>query len=256
MGMNSCYYPGMPTHVVRRGECVETIAYANGLAWQALWDHDQNSSLRELRSDPQELVAGDELFVPEREVESVDVATGQRHKVRLKGIPSKVKLRFLDEHGEPRTGPYELEVAGRVLEGELADGWIEHSVMPDIPFALVRVERPASDTAAVDEDADLDDTGAEADAPPATDDSEPGEPTEPDWEEHRIQLGHLDPIDTIEGIQGRLLNLGYYEGSLDGIEGPVLELAVVMFQADHDLTPSGIIDDQTRAELGELATPP
>ncbi|MCA9706378.1 MAG: peptidoglycan-binding protein [Myxococcales bacterium] len=246
----------MPTHVVRQGECVESIAFARGLAWETVWQHANNEGLRALRQAPTELLPGDELFVPERQPKEVACSTEARHRFRRKGVPSRIEVRFLDARGEPRTGPFELEVAGVVTTGELADGWVREWIMPDVREATVRIRpeamtviEPPEEDALVDEFDDRPGGGSsqEQGAPPA--DEAVGEP-EP-WEEHHVRLGHLDPIDALTGVQGRLANLGFYDGPIDGKESDLLELAIASFQDAHDLDPTGVLDDDTKAALDE-----
>jgi N-acetylmuramoyl-L-alanine amidase len=56
-----------------------------------------------------------------------------------------------------------------------------------------------------------------------------------DEQVHEGMLGHLDPIDTISGVQARLNNLDYNCGDEDGILGVMTRNAIRNFQADNDL---------------------
>ena len=64
-----------------------------------------------------------------------------------------------------------------------------------------------------------------------------------------LQLGALDPVDELSGVQSRLANLGYYNGPVDGAQNDDLSLAVARFQGDEKLAVSGDIDDDTRDAL-------
>ena len=67
-----------------------------------------------------------------------------------------------------------------------------------------------------------------------------------------VQLGHMDPLDELAGIQKRLHNIGYDCGALDGEMGPKTKAALQLFQFDHDLSKSGIADQPTKDKLKEL----
>lgn len=208
----------MSDYTVRQGDCIESIAHAQGLPWEALWDHAKNASLRELRKVHTALAPGDVVFVPERVAKEVACATSQRHTFRAKGVPSCLRVRFLDHLGAPRAASYVLVLAGRRESGTLDDGWVDHPVMPDVKGAVIELRWQ--------------------------------EDGQEQLEEHAIALGHLDPLDTTTGVKARLFNLGYYHGAIDDEAGETLELAVVEFQLDHDLDPLGVVDDATRQALG------
>ena len=64
----------------------------------------------------------------------------------------------------------------------------------------------------------------------------------------RLKLGDLPPMETPHGIRLRLKNLGYYrivEGQTEGAEID----AIKAFQRDQGLTPTGKLDDETRARI-------
>jgi peptidoglycan hydrolase-like protein with peptidoglycan-binding domain len=60
----------------------------------------------------------------------------------------------------------------------------------------------------------------------------------------------VDNPNTLE-IQSHLQALGYYQGSIDGIYGPLTARAVGDFQADRGLVVDGIAGSQTMAALGQ-----
>jgi len=54
----------------------------------------------------------------------------------------------------------------------------------------------------------------------------------------------------VVALQQKLRQLGYYMGKIDGIFGPLTESAVLRFQRDHGIHPTGVVDLQTRSALG------
>jgi N-acetylmuramoyl-L-alanine amidase len=68
-------------------------------------------------------------------------------------------------------------------------------------------------------------------------------------EVYLLELGGMDPISSATGVQGRLNNLGFYCGPVDGIIGPHTRGAISEFQASQNLTVTGQMDDDTRKAL-------
>jgi hypothetical protein len=64
-----------------------------------------------------------------------------------------------------------------------------------------------------------------------------------------VQLGHLDPVHELSGIQARLNNLGFHAGPVDGIDGPLTQDAIKAFQERQGLVVDGIAGPQTQARL-------
>ena len=53
-------------HVVRQGECIESIAHDHGLFWPTVWNHPKNRELRQRCAAPNVLAPGDTVAVPEK----------------------------------------------------------------------------------------------------------------------------------------------------------------------------------------------
>ncbi|PSN18390.1 hypothetical protein C7271_12745 [filamentous cyanobacterium CCP5] len=68
-----------------------------------------------------------------------------------------------------------------------------------------------------------------------------------------LQLGSQGP--SVQQLQARLMQLGYYDGPVDGFFGPATQSAVRAFQSDQALEANGIVRDQTWAELIVATTP-
>lgn len=204
-------HPSRAAHVVRQGECVESIAEGSGHFWVTLWDHPDNAALRRERKDPNVLEPGDVVVVPPLEIKKVDLATSRVHRFRRKGVPSRLRVRFLEE-GEPLAHrEYVIEVDGRTLTGETdGDGRIDQPIPPRAGTAVVTI----------------------------------GE------ERYTFALGSVDPIETIEGAAQRLHNLGY-DCPAEAKEVSEMRGALRELQHAHDLPVTGELDDATRAALRE-----
>ncbi len=205
----------MPTHKVKQGECVESIAALEGFHWKTVWDHGENSELRRERVSPNLLHPGDELFIPDKTLKEDDAATEARHRYRLKGVPAVLKVRLLN-NGEPRRSEkWTAVVDGKIQSGATdGDGLAQIRVHPRTRYVKLTLESGV---------------------------------------EYRLQLRDLDPLETVSGVQARLNNLGYESGTVDGIQGPITTGAVKRFQADHPpLEVDGIVGPKTRAKLKEV----
>jgi hypothetical protein len=69
---------------------------------------------------------------------------------------------------------------------------------------------------------------------------------------------NIAPADsaTVQAVQTRLLNLGYYNGSIDGVFGPSTRDAVAKFQIANQLNVTGSLSSDTLQSLGlPQATP-
>lgn len=61
---------------------------------------------------------------------------------------------------------------------------------------------------------------------------------------------NLDPGQVIANVQSELQQSGYYQGDLDGLFGPMTRQALLNFQSDNGLAPTGEIDEPTLNALG------
>lgn len=206
---------GQSGYVVRAGDCIESIAYKHGLFWETIWNHPNNQELRAANRDPNALLPGDRVFVPEIQSKKEAGETKLRHRFRRKGVPSKLRIAFKDEDDKPRAGiPYVLEIDGVLISGKTNDaGVVEHSISPDAKTGKLILK------------------------------------CEDGKEEYELKLGHIDPIDEVSGVKERLTNLGFECGPWDGEFGPVLEEAIRAFQKKYGLTITGELDEQTLQTL-------
>ncbi len=56
-------------------------------------------------------------------------------------------------------------------------------------------------------------------------------------------------LDTVDGRQGALKELGYYKGDIDGLWGPGSKGALITFQEDHNLAADGIWGKRSEAAV-------
>ncbi len=213
----------MFVHRVAQGECFASIAHRYGYPDAAtLFDHPDNADLKELRKTPYVLRAGDQIVIPEREEKWQEgCATGRLHTFRAK-VP-KVMVRW--HLHEPQGGApladtkYLLRIAGVAdIEGTTdGDGLVEEEVPPNAQSAELFLFIG----------------GAETEAQALV---------------LRVDIGHLDPIDEMSGVQARLNNVGF-RCAVTGALDEDTRRALAAFQEHEGLDATGDVDDATRDKL-------
>jgi Putative peptidoglycan binding domain/LysM domain len=202
-------------YTVVQGDCLSSIASRFGFSdWRVLYDHPSNAELRTKRPNPNLICPGDQLFVPEKERNVVRVATGQVHHFVVRRPATQLRLRLQGLDDTPMAGVgYTLRCGHLELKGTTtSEGIVEQNVPAEATLAELV----------------FDDHGVTK----------------------QLQIGALDPLDTVTGMQARLLNLGYDCGPIDGIVGPRTRAAVRSFQtANPPLVVDGIYGSRTRAVL-------
>jgi hypothetical protein len=200
------------THVARQGDCITSIAARYGTTLERIWDCPENAALRELRKEPSVLFPGDVVKIP-REAKAEDAATGSSHTFKVSGQTARLKLQLLDGLHQPlKDVRYRLVAEGIDRSGSTDS---EGKIVVPIPARLERAQLFWGE-------------GAEC---------------------LELQLGALDPVEELSGIQGRLHNLGFDPGPADGELGPRTQAALLAFQGTRSLQETGEPDDATRAAL-------
>lgn len=199
---------------VEPGDCISSIALNHGFFWETLWNHGSNSELKSKRQDPNILKEGDLVHIPDLTLKQESGATEQRHRFKRKGVPEKLRIRIEDEEGKPIANvPYKITIDGTHRHGTTdADGWVIESIPPDAQGGKLLVGKEGEE------------------------------------QEHELNLGHLDPIEELTGVQARLRNLGY-DCAVDGQLNEQTREALKHFQLEHSLDPTGEPDDATREHL-------
>lgn len=197
---------------VKRGDCISSIAFEYGFFPDTIWNDPANSRLKSKRQDPNVLYQDDVVLIPNKQLKQEAGESGKRHRFRRKGVPEHFTL-VLQEGGQPCANErYVLTVDGAAREGKTDDdGRLTEPIPPNAHRGRLVI----------------------------------GE----DEEEILIEFGSVDPITELRGVQGRLMNLGYYDGPLDGQESVDLTDAVAEFQVSVDLPADGLLTDKTRDAL-------
>ena len=194
-------------HTVRSGDCISSLAYDNGFFAGTLWDLPENALLKELRDNMNVLIPGDIVHIPDKRQKEHHGSTDARHIFRRRGVPARLAVRIM-RGGYPRSNtPYVLTVDRHKLHGFTdANGEITIPILPNAESGLLQVGS--------------------------------GE----DIDKYPLLLGHLQPSDTVLGVQARLRNLGYSCGDEDGHLGVRTKAAICDFQQHHRLVVTGEMD--------------
>ena len=206
----------MPNYTVKQGDSIPGIACKQGLPCEKIWDHPKNAALKERRKDPNVLFPGDTVFVPEKEERQEPGETEKRHQFRCRSRTTWLKVRFLNK-GEPRANePFVLDIEGILESGKLdGGGKLEVKIPADAKEATVFLG------------------------------------VHPKQEKYLLKIGHLDPLETIQGIKKRLSNLGFFLTTEGNDLDALTEAALATFQEKHGLQVKGQIDESTKRKMEE-----
>jgi hypothetical protein len=168
----------MIAHTVAQGECLYSIAGKYGLPWTTIWNHPQNAGLKQKRKDPNVLLSGDLVMVPDKQLREESCPTDAKYSFQVNIPQTKLRLQMLDRNHQPRAGlNYSVSIDGTVHTGTTdSEGRIEEPIPPDASKAHLCLQ-------------DGDNT-----------------------EQYDIDLGHVNPVDHETGGEQRLENLGLGKG--------------------------------------------
>jgi hypothetical protein len=206
-------------HTVEQGEFLALIARNYGFArLETIWNHENNADLRTLRENPNILLPGDQVFIPDKTGKRVEIKTAQSTKFQV--IVDKLLLRLVleEQFGGPLSGAEcEVRVDGSVRKSTTDDkGVLEATVPATVQDIEVIIK-------------------------------EKGAPLE--GVSIPVRVGHLDPVAEPTGQAARLNNLGYFAGPIEAIDAGLLASAVEEFQCDNGLTVDGKCGPLTLAKL-------
>jgi len=203
----------MPEYTVKHGDCISSLAAKHGLVPRQIWEHANNARLKEQRKDGNILLPGDSIFLPDKQPRQEPGATEQRHRFRRKGVPEKLRV-VLRLEGEPRTNAKCIIDIDGTAKQDATDG--EGRITISIPPGARRGKITLAEGG----------------------------------EEFELDLGGLDPVAEITGVQSRLANLGYpveVTGQWDEESAEALK----QYQTAKGLKPTGEVDEQIRKKLEE-----
>lgn len=197
------------THKVKPNEYLGSIAKQYGFShWKAIYQHPANEHLRKLRPNPNILMEGDEIAIPQKNTKQAVVRSRREQKFELLGAATnRLKLSIYNEKGDPMTNrSFQIEFGETIITGTTDNsGRINTTIPPDAPEkAILTIQN--------------------------NEEEEKSQNQQVYW----IDIGGVNPMEEITGIQTRLKILGYYHGKIDGEPGEKTEEAILQFQRDQE----------------------
>lgn len=208
-------------YTVKQGDWLSSIAKKFGIGdWKRIYDHPKNKEFKEKRPDPNVIYPGDKLFIPEQEYIEIEPkrVNPNVQKIVVSDLEKEtIQIIFKDEEGKPVANqPYKFKIGGYEKEGT-TDG--NGKMIEEIEAKYIECGTYSLFMGG---------------------------------RELLLNIGHLDPVNEITGIQARLDNLGYDVGPIDGIIGPKTKEAIKTFQRDHGLKDDGIAGPKTQDTLKQV----
>lgn len=202
-------------HTIQPGDCIASLAFENGLFPATIWNHAENALLRNKCQNMYQLISGEEVFIPEKTLKEVDKPTDAKHVFKRRGLPEIYRVRLLDGKEQPRRNlQYVLVIDGSIHQGVTdSQGYVIAAIPPNAVRGELKIL-----------DGELE-------------------------EVYALNLGHIQPVTEIEGLQARLSNLGYSCLDEKGEMGELTRRCLSEFQLDYNLEPTGEPDAQTRQML-------
>lgn len=211
-------------HTVAQGETLLRIAKQYGYQTsKALYNHPSNAEFKALRPDPNLIYPGDKITIPPKKEKFIPLRTNSINSFVVQNEKEYFRLQIIHEDGDDITGKrIVITIGSQTID----------TVLPS--DGLIEVELNDNDSLTGQVDLYL-----------KEDQSSPSE-------SFTAQVGHLDPIDTLSGVQARYNLLGFDCGTVDGINGSKTKAGVRDFQYEHDLEVDGIAGAKTKAKLQQV----
>lgn len=207
-------------HKVLQGECLSSISSRYGFSdYRAIYDHPKNAHLKRKRPNPNILLPGDCLYIPDKQEKRETRSTAQEHRFQI-AMPTVLLRLFLRYEDEKPCADcrYTLKIDNVIHTGRTRnDGLLEQQIPAGASQAEVMLWLE--------------------------------EGNEEDTIRIPLAVGHLDPVEEVSGVQARLNNLGFSCGSVDGVAGAMTEQAIRRFQSAVGLPVTGRMDAQTLNRL-------
>jgi N-acetylmuramoyl-L-alanine amidase len=191
---------------VRRDETLSKLGARAKIPWKKIWDHPENAALKRARGNPNILLVGDRVFVPDLERHEESCATEERHRFRT-GSSMALRVRLVGAAHEPLAGIAYAFTVNHVRGEEKTtgdDGVAEVDVADDVEMAVLHLP----------------------------------------WGDVPVLVGVLSPANTVRGVQERLKNLGINPGPIDGVYGPMTAAGIRQFQRCEGMMITGVIDEE------------
>jgi hypothetical protein len=208
-------------YTIQQGDHISSVAADYGLPRNRIWNDPANSELKSRRDNPNVLLPGDQVFIPDLNPPDYSRPTDATHKFVINREPLEVRMVLCDQYEKPiANAKCDLRMRGALVKVTTdSQGKFQQKLTPDIKEIQLTIH---------------------GDQTPYAEIALP------------IKIGFMDPVDALTGQQARLNNLGYAAGTVGGTDKATFESAVEEFQCDSGLTIDGICGPQTQAKLKQV----
>ena len=202
-------------HVIQPGEGISFLCKRYGFSPDRIWNDSGNAELRNKRKDPDILLPGDVVVIPDLESRPVDRETGARHRFRRVGVPAFFRLQIWNDKKPRANEPYTLTVDGKEYQGSTDDeGALSMFVPNDAKTGVLLLGKHK--------------------------------------EEFQIAIGMMDPVNETIGLKKRLANMGYLDNDPDSEMNEATRQALSRFQRDAGIPVTGEPDEATLRQIERL----
>ena len=212
-------------HTVKQGDYFSKIAKQYGFGdWKTVWNDAQNAELKKKRQNPNVLLPGDVVVIPDKKIKHELIATEQRHRFSVRFLRLRLRIRLLGLDSKPAAGVnVDITIDGSITPVTTSGkGEVEELLSPEAHKGLIQFK---DERMVFEQQISIE-----------------------------VRVGHLDPIEENSGQRGRLNALGYDAGDPAQVGDPNLAFrsAVEEFQCDQGLTVDGIVGPRTRKKLQDV----
>jgi hypothetical protein len=244
-------------HVVVTGDCFSSLATKFGFVdYHGIYDEAANAALKQRRPNPNALLPGDEVQVPEKKKKNQPAQTGAKYNFVVQAKKVKLRLLVLDSHNKPLEGkPFVLSATGGVSKtgASLPGGFVELAIDPQVTAGSLTLDLgkpspvappPPSPSSKPPSPPPYPPTLSPSDFADALDSAYTGSGTDSNKIEWTLLIGQLPSHNEVEGVQARLANLGYVcNGKQGDASDPETVAAVKAFQRRQKLPETGSAAD-------------
>lgn len=200
------------THIVAKGETLWRIAQQYGFTEsKSVYQHPANAAFRQQRPNPNLICPGDQINIPQAKPVSELKSLGRTHT-------------FIQPDTEKETLELKLQSGALSCAGKRAV----------LTIGKQRIDTVVGEDSVLRMDLDPN-TSAENGQLELYDHPDDEKPSY----QSQLNIGHLEPIESLAGIQARCNALGFPCGVVDGIMGAKTREGIQQFQQAHDLSVDG-----------------
>jgi len=239
------------THTVHEGDCCSSLAASHGfLDYKGIHDAAENADLKKTRPNPNTLVEGDKVVVPDKKEKKAPAATGSSHKFMVKKAVVKLRIALWDKGDKPIKGKdWTLKIGGKKLKGNTPDGQLSEDIDATAKSGVLEIDCGPKPAPAAPPPAPA---PGPASYPPAIapgdflDESDEAylgkDESKVRWD---LSIGGLPSYNVAAGVQQRLQNLGFdpFGAPGDKDDDAKTKAAVSAYQAKYKLAKSGKTKD-------------